>query len=867
MKKLNYIILFDESVSNNNYLEQLIFNTGKVNAEIISLQSVASLCEEMTEKKPAYVLFNTRNDEENDLNVLQKLKQTFPSSQIILFTNTIDSGFKKRAIKEGANDFFNKSNPDFNLLKRIAHQNNGQENNEKNKLPEIHLEDLEELINDLFLEGIICIDLSGKIVFWNKRAEKIFGWSHAEVIGNDLASIVVQDTKKSKHNAGFKSFLKGEKDYMLENSVTFPSINAKGQPIDVEMVIRKLKKYKEDIICIFIKDVTDQKKARKELERSLERFSMITKTTNDAIWEWDLVTGELWSNENHQLLYGLTLNDPVPSDQEWISRLHPDDRERIVKLQKDAFESDTNVFISEYKFRGEGNNYINVYDRCYIIRNAEGKPIRATGSMMNITESKKAEEKIAASNKRFEFIAKTTNDALWDLDLITNETIANERHQQLYGLTLNDPPPGFETWIQSIHPDDRERVLKSYNEAMESTENSWVCEYRFMDYKKELKYIFDRSYILRNTNGKAERIIGSMMDVTEQRQAELAMLKSEEKYRMLVEQATDGIFIADQTGKFEIVNTAGLKLSQYSLEELKNMTIYDLADPEDLKANPFHFEEMKLEKGSRIERKLKRKDGTVIDIEVNAKFLSDMRFLVFIRDISGRKAAEAELNASYKAIRKLTSYLQNVREDERTNIAREIHDELGQALTVLKMDFSWVNKKISHIAEEPVLRRLEDILVMLNETVNTVRRISSDLRPSLLDDLGLAAAIEWQLSEFEKRSGIVVKFESAELKAPSNINKTVSTAFFRILQESLTNIGRHSGAKNIDVILELNEDYIELSIKDNGVGFDVENMNKRTLGLLGMKERAKMIGGDYEIKSIIGQGTIITVRAPNYLIS
>jgi PAS domain S-box-containing protein len=867
MKKLNYIILFDETASNNNYLEQLILNTGKINAEIFSLHSVASLCDEMTEKKPEYVLFNTRNDEENDLLVLQKLRQTFPVSQIVLFTTKNNPEFKKRAMKEGPNDFFNKNNPDFNLLKKIALQYNSDTYHKKNKIPDIHIEDLEELINDLFIEGIICINLTGTIVFWNKRAEKIFGWSHEEVIGKDLASIVVQDTKKSIHNAGFKSFLRGEKEYMLENSVTFPSVNAKGQPIDVEMVIRKLKKNNEDIICIFIKDVTDQKKIRKVLERSSERFAMITKTTNDAIWEWDLVTGELLSNENHQLLYGLTMNDPVPSDQVWISRIHPDDRERIVKLQKDAFESDTNVFISEYKFRGEGNDYINVFDRCYIIRDTEGKPIRATGSMMNITESKKAEEKIAASNKRFEFIAKTTNDALWDFDLITNETIANERHQQLYGLTLNDPPPSFETWVQSIHPDDRERVVKSYNEAMESTEKSWVCEYRFVDYKKEVKYIFDRSYILRNNEGRAIRLIGSVMDVSDQRKAELAMLQSEEKYRMLVEQATDGIFIADQTGKFEIVNTAGLKLSQYSLEELKKMTIYDLADSEDLKANPFHFEDMKLEKGSRVERKLKRKDGTVIDIEVNAKFLSDMRFLVFIRDISARKAAEAELNASYKAIRKLTSYLQNVREDERTNIAREIHDELGQALTVLKMDFSWVNKKISHIAEEPVLRRLEDILVMLNETVNTVRRISSDLRPSLLDDLGLAAAIEWQLSEFEKRSGIIVKFESAELKSPSNINKTVSTAFFRILQESLTNIARHSGAKNIDVILELNEDYIELSIKDNGVGFDIDNMNKRTLGLLGMKERAKMIGGDYEIKSIIGNGTTITVRAPNYLLS
>ena len=193
-------------------------------------------------------------------------------------------------------------------------------------------------------------------------------------------------------------------------------------------------------------------------------------------------------------------------------------------------------------------------------------------------------------------------------------------------------------------------------------------------------------------------------------------------------------------------------------------------------------------------------------------------------------------------------------------MSREIHDELGQQLTVMKMDVSWLHKKLGK-TDEAVKKKTEALKGMLDETVKSVRRISSELRPSVLDDMGLAVAIEWHLSEFEKRSGVKTKLNKTDKELV--LTDAMKIGLFRIVQESLTNVARYAEAKNVVVSLGQNENDLLLSIKDDGVGFDKEKIaTKKTLGILGMKERTNMMGGEYEIKSIPGNGTTVTVKIP-----
>lgn len=231
-----------------------------------------------------------------------------------------------------------------------------------------------------------------------------------------------------------------------------------------------------------------------------------------------------------------------------------------------------------------------------------------------------------------------------------------------------------------------------------------------------------------------------------------------------------------------------------------------------------------------------------------------------LTNITETKVAEEKIIEANKQLRLLSEYLQNIREEERTHIAREIHDELGQQLTIMKMDVSWLDEKLGK-TNESVGLRTKELKEMLDKTVMTVRKIASDLRPSLLDDMGLGAAIEWQLAEFEKRSGVKTKFVNMETEMVLSDN--VKTGLFRIVQESLTNVSRYANAKKTTISLQQKEGNIVLVIKDNGAGFDKEKIaSKKTFGILGMKERSEMLGGVYEINSIPGKGTTITVTVP-----
>jgi signal transduction histidine kinase len=212
-------------------------------------------------------------------------------------------------------------------------------------------------------------------------------------------------------------------------------------------------------------------------------------------------------------------------------------------------------------------------------------------------------------------------------------------------------------------------------------------------------------------------------------------------------------------------------------------------------------------------------------------------------------------------LRQLSAHLENIREEERKHIAREMHDELGQFLTGLKMDIKWIEKKLPESKDNAATReKLTEMSKMVDDAVLFVRKLAAELRPSILDDLGLVAALEWHSQEFAKRFNIEVEFNSevSDLATTPNI----ATGLFRMYQESLTNVARHASAKKVTAFLEVDE-FIKLTIKDDGKGFDSSDIgDRKTLGLLGMRERAFMIGGKVDIISSPGEGTSIIIKIP-----
>ena len=216
--------------------------------------------------------------------------------------------------------------------------------------------------------------------------------------------------------------------------------------------------------------------------------------------------------------------------------------------------------------------------------------------------------------------------------------------------------------------------------------------------------------------------------------------------------------------------------------------------------------------------------------------------------------------AARERLRDLAGYLEATREEERTHIAREIHDEFGQTLTALKMDLAWLTKRLP-VDRPRLVEKANTMSDLIASIFQTVRRIATDLRPGLLDNLGLVAAIEWQAQEFAERAG----FDCELLLGDEEIvlNPDLATAIFRIFQETLTNIARHAEATQVRVELEERPDKLVLIVQDNGSGITKSQASdSKSLGLIGMQERARSWGGDVTFRGVPGQGTTVTVQVP-----
>jgi PAS domain S-box-containing protein len=237
------------------------------------------------------------------------------------------------------------------------------------------------------------------------------------------------------------------------------------------------------------------------------------------------------------------------------------------------------------------------------------------------------------------------------------------------------------------------------------------------------------------------------------------------------------------------------------------------------------------------------------------------RVLVINSDITERKRGEESLVLQKEQLRALAERLQWVREEDRKQVARDLHDQIGQILTAIKMDLTWMTRHLPE-SEGEVLARLRESIQSINDGVKAVRTICSGLRPGVLDDLGLAAAIEWQASEFSSRNGVPCKVSVPPVDL--HLDGDRATATFRIFQECLTNVIRHAQAKSVRVDLSQEDENILLIVEDDGVGFHASNSSNAlgSLGLLGMKERAQFCGGDVHISSSVGRGTTVTVRVP-----
>lgn len=368
--------------------------------------------------------------------------------------------------------------------------------------------------------------------------------------------------------------------------------------------------------------------------------------------------------------------------------------------------------------------------------------------------------------------------------------------------------------------------------------------------------------------GENKITLSIIKDITERKKSEIELRESESKYKMLFNNANDAVFVTQLSneksyGDFIEVNEVACERLGYTKEEFLQLSPSAIIAPKSIVDFNFNMNRLMQEGHVIFDLVHRAKDRKLIPVEINShlfQYNEKPTVLSIARDITERKQAEEKLRRTSKLLRELATHLQSVREEERTMIAQEIHDELGQVLTALKIQVSLLANKLKS-DQEPLKQKLNSLSKMIDSSVESVQKISSKLRPGILDELGLIAAIEWQTEEFEKLTS--VKCSLVIPKEELNLGKDKSTAIFRIFQEALTNIARHSEATRAQISLLNYQSNIFLEIHDNGKGITSEQIKDfKSLGIHGMEERAMVFGGQVYIEGISGKGTKVKVEIP-----
>jgi PAS domain S-box-containing protein len=358
-------------------------------------------------------------------------------------------------------------------------------------------------------------------------------------------------------------------------------------------------------------------------------------------------------------------------------------------------------------------------------------------------------------------------------------------------------------------------------------------------------------------------------DVSEREHAKKAVERSEERLRGILDSAMDAIITVDENQRVVLFNKSAEAVFGWLRGEAIGAPLEKFI-PQRYRASHARHVQRFGETGissrrmgeSRIVAGLRR-NGEEFPIDASISQIAEggqRFFTVILRDVTRRVRDEEALKRSREEIRELAMAATTAREQEKSRIARELHDELGQALTALKIDIGWLRERVGGQAGE-VREKLAAMQALIDATVAAARRISADLRPLMLDDLGLAAATDWLVQGFSQRTGVPVAFEAEE--EDLDLQDPYATAVFRVLQESLTNIAKHAGATKVGVRIERRDGRLALEVRDNGRGFATSDPAKPgSFGLLGLRERASLLGGDLSIDSVPGRGTTLRMSLP-----
>ena len=607
-------------------------------------------------------------------------------------------------------------------------------------------------------------------------------------------------------------------------------------------------------------DITGRQQAEQALRESEQRFRLVADCNMVGIIFWQKDGRIYEANEAFLRLSGYTHEDVRQGRVNWREMTPP---EHLAADEQCLREIDAigrcQPFEKEY-FRRDGSRVAVMIGGALLAGDAD----RVVAFVIDITERRLTEMNLRESEARLRLLAEQMPAVLWTVD--KNLRFTSSLGAGLAGLNLKPGQVVGVTLQEFFGTDDLQfppiaGVLRALQGESLSYEMTW---------KERSYHVYVEPF--HSAGGENDGCIGLAFDITERKRIEAQLIFREKRLRALIENSSDGIELVDDAGEILFESPSIQRLFGYFSPAMVGRSLFDFIHPEDHPAFERRFAEVRQQHGAIIgtRYRFRHRDGTWRWVEASLNNLIEQpgvqAIVINFRDITDRQRSEEERNRLFHEIEQarfrleqLSRRLVEVQEVERRNLARDLHDELGQQLTALKL----LLEGSPGLAPGPMLHRVQEAHARANQLQGLVRNMSLDLRPTMLDDLGLVPALLWL---FERRAGLSsleVQFRHQAVE-DARFPPEIETAAYRIVQEALTNVARHSGASNAVVRVWASADTLSVQIEDKGCGFDAEAAlaAATSSGLSGMRERAGLLGGRLSIESSRDHGTILTAELP-----